>query len=141
MVNEQETPETEQLNQKQFVIAKPVVERLKQELHEFADEQYERGMATGMDWVAREENGADAGALRRLSHQFDEGDCFFCGSACSAFTDAERLMFLMYPEVAGCRCCAQTFWSQLTEDTCDTDFVAGFAEGALSAWDEVQAQM
>lgn len=111
-----------------------------------ADEvtQYEGGKATGQRWVTQmvtppEELARLYEFSNSLGDTFDWGEWFSNGPN-DAYRTAERLYFVLAPDHDGDREKAQSFWESVlfpeAADDLSSEFVEGFAAGALDAMEE-----
>jgi hypothetical protein len=122
-----------------------VVNRLRVSKRKFVNQQYQEGHATGKKWA---KDAAEAGELIRLNDMRDLAasawNYWFTDQKGAAYSTAEFFVFQMWPEDDGDRSAAYNFWEQRGFDQFHQpkdDFVCGFAEGALSIWDEVKDQV
>ena len=124
-----------------------VITRLRASKRRVEDEQYHEGEKAGREWA---ESDAEADELRnldrwvsRLGHELDT--VFVDDTWGSAYSRAEQVAFVVWPEHDGDRRVAETFWEErLGDDTSAADnphFVRGFVDGALDLWHKVKDQL
>jgi hypothetical protein len=121
-----------------------VIERLRASKQKFESEQFTQGHEAGQEWA---KDAAEAEELIQLGKLRDrcgwrDWDGFFATGDRDAYGASERFVFAIWPERDGERAAATDFWEQLgVEDVPSDEFVRGFAEGALSVWDQVKDQL
>ena len=82
--------------------------------------------------------------LRRLAQAWHPHYEWYFGVGSSAYSDAERFVFLIHPELDGDRAEASEFWEvEVTgeREMPETAYVQAFAQGAMSIWEEVGSQL
>ena len=123
-----------------------VVTRLRASMRRAEDEQYRQGEQCGREWV---EDRAEADELIRLERWKAkmgwEWAQFFADDPNGAYSVAELVVFVIWPEDDGDRSNAQSFWEGVLGDDISTaddpQFVKGFIEGALDLWDQVKNKL
>ncbi|MBU1702315.1 MAG: hypothetical protein KJ970_12030 [Candidatus Eisenbacteria bacterium] len=128
-----------------------VIERLRASKRSSDSECYKDGYAAGQEWA---KNRAEARELERLdslqarlAHEPSYGwnEYFDSDYGSSAYGLGERLYFDLDPEYNGDRSAAKDFWECVVGEKISSDlpdeFIRGFAEGALSIWNEVQGKL
>jgi len=107
------------------------------EIAENADQK--AGKHAGRRW-ALAKNGAGVQAINRLTKAHQVWDEWFWRAETS-YTPSQSVYFVINPSDDGDRREARSFWECWANDPDPSrDFVEGFVNGALEAWDEVGAR-
>jgi hypothetical protein len=111
--------------------------------------EYDGGKATGQRWLT--EMAAPQEELARLDQLWSnlegtiDGARWFSDKPNDAYSTAERLYYFIAPHHDGDREAAQSFWESVlfpeAADDLTSEFVEGFVEGALEAWDQAKAKV
>jgi hypothetical protein len=118
-----------------------VIARLRASKQQHEAVVYKRGVEAGQEWAKRRAEAAELTRLERL-HTELRGDLSqaFHDSADSAYGSGELFFFTICPEDDGDREAASDFWED-HEESNDSEYVRGFADGALNVWSEIKDQL
>jgi hypothetical protein len=123
---------------------KDVINRLRASKEQFKGDQHQAGHDAGESWAKNE---AEAGDLIQLDNfrgrAGTDWDACFWDMPNDAYSTAEKFFFSVWPEHDGERSEANEFWERqgFEKDHPVGDYVRGFAEGALSVWDDVKDEL
>lgn len=114
-----------------------VVERLRSAGAKGESKSEMHGHAAGTFWAQRT---AEPGELRRLDREQGNDDWRIGANVSNAYTEFERIAFLIDPSINGDREAARAFWDFVDEDCVDdvddpNAFILGFCHGAMEVWD------
>jgi hypothetical protein len=126
-----------------------VIERLKASQESQATDDYKRGHFLGGEWAKTQ---AEAAGLKRLAacnescSPIEWDQMFDTGPGPSTNSAAERLAWVIRPDLEGDRDRTDAFWEKVASWGLDgqlgeSEFLKGFAEGALEVWDIVKDHM
>ena len=124
-----------------------VIQRLRASKLEGDQESKQSGHAAGESWASHRAEAAELKCLWRFcecakSEYGSVYECLTVGE--SAFPPGEVLFYAIFPEHDKDREYSLEFWEGYSdgEDVAlDASFVAGFAEGAVSVWKQVESEL
>lgn len=114
---------------------------------ETADQREQKaGFQTGESWAKSHAEYTQFQALASLyGSTGNEWDAWFDDDGeSSAYTAAQRLYFILFPEDDRARHAAKDFWEGVVDDVDgdpDGAFVRGFAEGVLNVWHTIEEEV
>ena len=126
-----------------------VVERLRASKRKSDNEEYQAGHKEGREWAEGHAEAAELERLKALRDQYEREptynwEWFFSGEGQSQFSVGQTLYFAINPVAEEDRdySAAGEFWESVAStDDPDSEFVRGFADGAIDLWIEVQDQL
>ena len=122
-----------------------VIARLRASKARSAEDDYQEGFEEGRGWAMTRAEAAELEDLAAWREQAGlDWELHFDRTVSDAYSPGEILVFAISPERNGDREIAREFWEGNVSSphlSLKSEFVRGFAEGALDLWKEVSDQL
>jgi hypothetical protein len=119
------------------------VERLRASKLKFDEEQYTAGERDGREWAVERAEAEELIRLAAWKNQCSrDWDAMFQSDDQSAYGPSQNLVFAIWPEHNGDREPAGEFWEGESGNEYPADeYLRGFANAAIEAWEEIEPQL